>query len=139
MNIIRLVPKTRSPRPSVKGIHGDLAIRKDATIGATSSATTVAAFPSRKRLALEVSSAVCSDDKLGAYLLDSVVISEAVAKNIMAATASPPPMKRKNGHSQTRRTGRTSQNHITAKLQAPDTIMPLNESTKTNLRPILNR
>jgi hypothetical protein len=38
----------------IKGIHGDLAIRKDATVGAIIPATTPETFPSRNVLALEV-------------------------------------------------------------------------------------
>jgi hypothetical protein len=53
INTMRLVPKARVASPTIIGIHGDLAIKKDATEGAMSSATILELFPSRKTLALE--------------------------------------------------------------------------------------
>jgi uncharacterized protein YqkB len=53
ISTMRLVPKIKVPSPNVKGIQGDLAMRKDATVGAMNSATIAAVFPSRNTLALK--------------------------------------------------------------------------------------
>lgn len=53
INTMMPVPKIKVTSPIINGIHGDLAIRKDATVGAMSSAKMPALFPSRKTLALE--------------------------------------------------------------------------------------
>ena len=135
---IRLVPKAKTAIPNINGIHGDFAIKKEAIVGAISSANMPALFPKRKTLALRQFLAFYKIRfQEPACLFDSVVISQPTAKNIIDATASPPPMKINKGDSQIRRIGRTLQNHITIIPQAPERIKPVNESTKISFLPIL--
>jgi hypothetical protein len=51
-NTIRLVPKAKVASPNINGIHGDFAIKKEAIVGAMSSANMPALFPNRKTFAL---------------------------------------------------------------------------------------
>jgi hypothetical protein len=53
INIMRAAPNIHVEMPTINGIHGDLAIREDATEGATISANKVQPPPIRKTFALK--------------------------------------------------------------------------------------